>query len=609
VPFELHYPEGAQARGAHFTLPLFRLRAGVSPEVAQARVSAAGRRMAEVHPDEDDRPYQLMPLRERMAGPVRSPLLLLAGAVTLVLLVACANFANLLLSRGLARRREMAIRAALGASRGRLVREQLAESLLLAAAGGACALLLANWLLPALLAVAPPELPVEPGMSLDARAVGVTGLVSLGTGMLFGLLPALQSSRLDVHAVLKAAGGVGARARLRQMLVGAELFLSVLLLVGAGLLLRSLWSVQSQPLGFEADGVLSTRLSLPTTRYATAAESASFFARSLLAVEQMPSVQAASFVSEAPLSGASMGHDILFEGEPEPPVGKEPDASVSTVSGGYFAQLAIPVLRGRSFTNDDRAGTTPVIAVNQSFVRKYFDGKEPLGRRLRWARGRGAESKWLTIVGVVGDERRASFERPPDPAIYVPFTQNEMAWKRWSVLLVTPRAAPTADLGRQIQKAIWSVDPLLPVELPTPLSHNLVSATATRRFALLLLSLFSAVALLLAGVGVYGVVSYQVGRRTRELGIRMALGASPRSVLALVMTEVARIAVPALAVGLLAALALSRLVRALLYGVAPSDPLTYAAAGVLLCVLAIVAALGPARRAMRIDPASALRAE
>jgi putative ABC transport system permease protein len=608
VPFAVAYPEGAQARGAHFTLPVFRLRTGVSLEAAQAQVDAAGRRMAELHPDEDQRRYALIPLRERLSGPVRLPLVLLLGAVVLVLLVACANFANLLLARGIARQRELAVRAALGASRWRLVRGQLAESLLLAGAGGAFALLLAHWILPGVVALAPAALPVEAAPAIDGRTMAVNAAVALLTGLVFGLIPAWQASRVDLHLSLKSSGGgAGPRARFRQALVGAELLISVLLLVGAGLLLRSLSTLQRAPLGFDPRGVVGMRLSLPVARYPAAADSTAFFVRALEAVERVPGVRDAALVSEAPLSGASMGHDILFEGEPEPPVGKEPDASVRTVSGGYFAQLGIPLVQGRTFTRDDVAGSTPVIAVNQAFVRTYLAGTEPLGRRLRWARGRGAESKWLTIVGVVGDERHQSIERPSEPTIYLPFTQNEMPWKRWSVLLVRPHGEVTAFLAQDLRRAVWSADPLLPVELPTPLARNVAGATASRRFSLVLLGLFAGVALLLAAIGVYGVVSYQVGRRTRELGVRMALGASPRSVLVLVLGEMTRIAAPAALLGIGVALGLARLLRAMLYGVAPSDPLTYLAAGAILFTLALIAALGPARRAMRIDPAVALR--
>ncbi len=610
VPFHVYYAEAANARGAHFTLPVFRLRESVSLAAAQAQVDAAGRRMAELHPEEDQRSFPLMPLGERLAGPMRAPLLLLFGAVVLVLLVACANFANLLLARGLARQRELALRAALGASRWRLVREQLAESLLLSLAGGICALMLASWVLPGVLALAPDVIPAHTTPTLDARAVAFSAAVALLTGVAFGLLPAMLASRLDLHSALKASsGGVGPRARLRQVLVGAELLLSVLLLVGSGLLLRSLWSLQSAPLGFDPQGVVATRLSLPVPRYPNTADSTAFFTRALDAVQALPGVREASLISEAPLSGSFLGHDIIIEGAPEVPVGQEPGADVRTVSGEYFAQLGVPLLRGRTFTRDDTVASTPVIAVNESFVRMFLAGSEPLGRRVEWARGRGAQIVWMTIVGVVGDERHESLERPPDPAIYVPFTQNLMSWKRWSVLLVRPRGAYTPALGQQIRAAVWSADPLLPVEMPAPLARNLETSTATRRFGLTLLVLFAGVALLLAAVGVYGVVSYQVGRRARELGVRMALGASPRRVLGLVLGDVARIAAPAALLGLATALALSRLLRAMLYGVAPSDPLTYLAAGGILFGLAGVAALGPARRAMRIDPAVALREE
>ncbi|HET9449272.1 MAG TPA: ABC transporter permease [Aggregicoccus sp.] len=614
VPARVAYAEGLAARGAHFLYPVARLRAGASLAQAQAAVDGVARQLRETHPEETkEMTYVLQGLHERVVGPVRPALLVLLGAVGLVLLVACSTFANLLLARASGRHRELAVRSALGASRGRLVALLLSESVVLALAGAAAGLVLSLWVVDALQALAPEDIPGLAEARVGGVTLGFTAGMALLTGLLAGLVPALQASRPALRATLAEggptqAGGRGA-ARARQVLVGAQLALALMLLVGTGLLLRSLWRLQSVDLGFEPAGALSLRLDLPPTRYATQADQNPFLRGLLERARALPGVDSAGLVSELPLSGARLEHNIVVEGLPPVPPGEEPSAQARTVSEGYLETVRIPLLRGRTLRAGDDASAQRVAVVTRAFVQQFLRGQEPLGRRVRWARGDA--DAWMTIVGVVGDIRHQSPDKVEGAALYVPFAQNEAPWKRWTHLVVRAPggAAALAALAPALQQQAAALDPLLPLTEPRTLEQVLGAALEDRRFQLALLGAFATLALVLAGLGVYGVTAFLVTQRTREFGIRLALGARGGAVLGLVMRQTLATVAAGCALGLLGSAALAGGLRAFLFGVQPLDPLTFGLLTLGLAAVALAASLLPAWRATRVDPALALRAQ
>ena len=578
---------------------------------AQAELNGLASRMRELYPDEEaGRVLTLVGLRERVTGQVRPALLLLLGAVLLVLLVACANFANLLLARATGRRGELAVRAALGADRSRLVRQLLTESVLVAVGGGALGALLSLWALPALVALDPAALPAGSSVHVEARVLAFTLCVSLFTGIAFGLVPALRGTQVDLHSSLKGEGrasGGPARSRLRSALVVAELAMALLLLTGAGLFLRSFASLQAVRLGFDPKGVFTAHIDLPVSRYPNIAEQARLRSRVLASLQATPGVQAAGLVMLPPISGGGLAHEVIFEGRPPLAAGEEPAIETRFASRGFFEALRIPLIEGRLMDATDTAAAPQVVVVNQAFVRKYLGGRSPLGARLRWARE--DDVRWMAIVGVVGDVADEPLDRAARPTLYVPFEQEILAFKRWSTLVVRSPLADRRALAASIQKAVWAADPLLPVTRLRWLDEGLAGSLAQRRFLLLLLALFAGAAVVLAAVGVYGVVAYSVTQRTHEIGVRMALGAGSRSVQRMVVAQGARLALVAMALGAPASLALARLLGSLLYGVAPTDAATHAATSASIFALALFASWLPAWRASRIDPMVALRAE
>ena len=612
APFSVFFSEAANERGARFTIGVARLAPGVSREQAQAELAAAGQRLAEAHPATNrDRVWAMEPLHERTVGSARPTLLLLLGAVGLSVLVACANFANLLLAQGFGRQRNLGIRAALGATRLRLIRQQLVESLLLALLGGALGVLLAAWLMPVLIALAPPDLPRLSNVTLDLRILGVALLASVVTGILFGLPPALQLSRIDLHSMLGGGGrstASGGHARLRRLLVMAELSVSLALLISAGLLLRSFAGLQRAPLGFEPGSAVTVRVGLPELRYKKAAESVKFFAELTRALEQEPSIAKVGLVSEPPLAGNSVNHDVTFEGRPAAPAGQEPSARVTLATAGHFEALRIPIRRGRNFARSDGPGAPPVTLINESFARTHFAGQDPLGQRIAFARF-DDKPRWMEIVGVVADVSHDRPGAPDGPAVYVPVTQNLSDWRRWETVIAEPRPGASAAAAAAIKKAALALDPLLPIAAPTSMSAVAGKALGQARFTLTLVGLFAGLALAMTAVGIYGVVSFAVSQRTRELGLRMALGASGPQVVGLVLRESLSLLSWALPAGIAGAAAASQLMKARLFGIGPADPITYGVTLALVAAVALLASWAPARRASRIDPMAALRSE
>ena len=610
VPVQVAYAESVPVRNARFMFAVARLRAQATRAAAQAELRGLANRMRELYPAEEaGTALTIAGLQETVMGEVRPALLLLLGAASLVLLVACANFANLLLARAAVRRGELAVRAALGADRFRLVRQLLTESVLVAVLGGALGALLTLWALPAVIARNAAAFRSASSIHIDGRVLAFTLAVSVFTGIVFGLVPALRAAGLDLNASLKdaaRASGGPARSRLRSALVVAELSLALLLLTSTGLLLRSFANLQAVRLGFDPEGVFTAVVDLPVSRYPDVAEQARVRSRILASLQASPGVQAAGIVMQLPLSGATT-HEVVLEGRPPMSPGEEPAIQTRFASRGFFDALRIPLLEGRLMDGTDAPAAPQVVVVNQAFVRKYMEGRSPVGARLRWAREDAL--RWMTIVGVVGDVVDNPLDRGARPTIYVPYEQETLAFKRWSVLVVRSAVADPAALAASVKKAVWAADPLLPVTRLRWMTDALTASLAQRRFTLLTLAIFAGAALIVAGVGIYGVVAYSVAQRTHEIGVRMALGAAGGRLQQMMVAQGAQLAAVAVAVGVPASLALTRLLRSLLYGVAPTDVATHALTSAAIFALALLASWLPARRASRIDPIIALRAE
>ena len=610
APIHVFYPLAAKSRGAHLLRIYARLLPAVAMEQAQSELRVLDERMALANPDENKgRQTTLVSLHERMVGDIRPALYVLFGAVGLVLLIACANFANLLLARVATRSQELSIRAALGAGRGRLVRQVLVESMLLALLGGASGLLLGSWGVDALLALRPEDLPRVDNIRLDAGVLGFTFALSLLTGAVFGLFPALQATRVQINGVLNASGQrtTGSRSTMRSALVVAELALALVLLVGAGLLGKAFWRLTNVEPGFDPTNVLSMRVELPEARYKAIPLQMRFRDQVLDNMNDLPGVQAA-MVSEIPLGGNSINHNFVIEGRPAITEGEEPELYSRSVAGDYFKVMGIPLQRGRALTRDDRADAPPVGVINESMARQYFGDEDPLGRRIRWARDEGVS--WITIVGVVGDIRHFGLAKGEEPAIYTPYAQSGQEWKRWSEIVVrTERAPDIVATTAQLKRALWKVDPLIPVTKVRTMNQIMASSLGERRFNALLIGVFAAVAVTLAAVGLYGVIAYLVQQRTREIGVRMALGAQRHHVLSLIMRHGLVLSAGGIVLGVGAAFSASRVLTALLHGVEPTDPPTFAGVIVVLFSVALAASYLPARRAARLDPNVALRHE
>jgi predicted permease len=603
------YPAAAQARGVHFLRTYLRLKPSVTLAQAQSEMDRTDESLARAYPDfNQNRHRRLMPLLEKVVGDSRAALLILFGAVGLVLMIACVNFASLLLARGASRQREIAIRAALGAGSRRLISQMLVESTMLSLAGGAAGILLAQVGIKSLLALAPENLPRLNAIGIDSQALAFTLGISILTGVLFGLLPASSAAQLNLGEGLKESGRTAAGSRtalrLRRLLVVSETVLAMLLLVGAGLLVRSFQRMQSVSPGFRSDNILTMRVELPEARYEDALKQNPFRARLLNSLNSFPSVQAA-MISELPMSGDYLTHDLSIEGRPVT-LGEEPEVQTRTILGDYFSIMGIPLLRGREFSGQDRENTPVVVVVNGTFVRNFFPNQDPLGARLAWSRDK--PGSWKTVVGVVGDIKHFGLDQPEEPAVYDLYSQMDEPWKRWMSLVVRSPRDP-GELTRQVEAQIWALDRGIPTTAVLTMKDVMDASVTPRKFNLTLMTIFACVALALAAIGIYGVVAYSVTQRRHEIGVRVALGAQQRDIVRLVLGEGARLAVLGAVLGLVAAAALTRFMSSLLFGVTARDPLTFfVVAAILVCVAAAACCI-PARRAMRVDPMIALRYE
>jgi putative ABC transport system permease protein len=611
VSLRVTNPLAAKHRGVHFLRTYWLLKPGVTLQQAQAEMATVDRWLEQQYPDENKgRQTRLMSLHERVAGDTRPALLVLFGAVGLVLLIACANFANLLLARAASREREIVIRAALGAGRARLVRQMLTESVLLALLGGAGGLVLALWSIDLLQSLKPADLPRLDAIQIDARVLLFTLSVSVVTGLVFGLVPALNSSRLDVNEALKEGGrsatAGSARHRFSGLLVVSELAIALVLLVGAGLLIKGFWRLRAVEPGFDPDHLLTMRVELPETRYREIPQQTQYRRQVLDAINSLPGVQAA-MVSEIPLVDDALMHNFLIEGRPPIAPGDEPDLFTRSVGGDYFRTMKIPLRMGRDFTTQDRDDAPLVGIVNESMVRQYFQNESPIGARIRWARGEG-EPQWITIIGVAGDVKHFGLNEREEPAVYTPYAQSIHPWKRWMYMVVRSDAEPST-LANMVKNKIWTIDNQIPVTRVQTMTEVMAASVAGQRFNMLLLGIFAGVALLLAAVGIYGVISYSVTQRTHEIGIRMALGAQTKDVLKLILGQGLLLAVIGVVIGILGAFALTRVMSSLLFGVSATDPMTFASVAFLLVAVALLASYIPARRAMKVDPMVALRYE
>jgi predicted permease len=605
------YPEAAPVRGVHFMHAYWRLKPGVTLTQAQADMAAIDRRLAEQYPaSEKGRKTRLVPLHQWLTGDVRTALFVLFGAVGLVLLIACANFAGLLMARAAVRRQELVIRAALGAGRSRLLRQALTESVLLSLIGGVAGLLLAKWGTSALVSLKPAALERFSGVQMDARVLMFVFGVSILTGVVFGLAPAWSAARAEVAEALKESGrsttASAAGHHIRKILVTSELALALVLLVGAGLLIKGFSRLRSVNPGFNPSNVLTMSLQLPATRYTQIPPQTQFRREVLTRLNSLPGVQAA-MISDIPLSGGYVSHSIVIAGRPPGAVGDEPAVQTLSVMGNYFRVMQIPIRAGRDFTAMDREGQPLVAIVNEEMVKELFPHENPIGARIDWARTQGPH-QWMTIIGVVANVKHSGLNQPTDPAVYAPFSQSDEAWRRWmTVAIRTPGVS--AGMVEEAKKQIWSVDNKIPVSDIQPMNELLSESLAEQRFDMLLLVLFAALALILAAVGIYGLMAYTVSQRTHEIGIRLALGAQQRDVMRLVVRDGARIAFFGIAIGVAGALVLTRVMTTLLFEVKATDPAAFAGVTILLAMVALAACYIPARRATRVDPMVALRYE
>jgi putative ABC transport system permease protein len=576
-----------------------RLKSGVTLQQAQAQMNAIAQRLEKQYPNEDeDAGVVLVPLHEEVVGSLRPMLLVLLGAVSFVLLIACANVANLLLARAATRSREMAIRTALGASRLRLIRQLLTESVLLALLGGVLGLVLAAWALPILLSLAPPQIANFTGIALNREVLAFSVLASVVTGTLFGLAPALFGSRANPTESLREGerGSSLGRRPARSALIAVEIALSLVLLVGAGLMMKSFVRLTRVDPGFNPDRLLV--FNIGPARSADATQQTSFYRAVVERIKAVPGVQSVGAVSRLPLAGGNSSRSFRVPGDQQ-----SYDADVRVSTPDYLPTMGVPLVRGRHFTEHDTSTSLPVAIINQATASTAFKGRNPIGQYLT---DFGPKAEKLQVIGVVGNVRHLALEKAARPEIYVPFTQTQ-----WPSMFIVVRSAVSNPLGllSAVQSAVWSIDRNVPLANACTMEDVLARSVLRRKFAMLLLSIFAGLATLLAAIGLYGVISYSVAQRTKEIGIRMALGGQRADMLRMVLRQSGLLVLVGMLVGVPVALAATRLLGTMLYGVGTADFLTYLLVLALLGAAAFLASIVPAFRATKVDPMVALRYE
>jgi len=609
-------PQERAIRDNHNYAVIARLKPGVTLEQARAELNTISDRLAQQYP-KDDRGWgaTAIPLSTDLIGDVQAPLLILLGAVALVLLIACANIANLVLAKTLARRKEVAIRSALGASRHRLLQQVLAETVLLAFVGGACGLIFAHYGMQFIVKFAGAQLPRSSSIGLDPWVLAFTLGISLATGVAAGLLPALRLTREDVSDALKQGAGRTASDagghRTRSTLVVAEVALSLMLLIGAGLLIRSLWMLRSVNPGFDPEHVITMTLSISSNHFATLAQEAGFFDRVLQRVRAVPGVQSAGAIHALPLSGEESHQPVQIEGQPVVPMSDQPEVDVQMISPGYMRAMRIPLLHGRDFDDSDVVGRPAVVLISQSMAKQFWPNQDPVGQRLTMY---FFPDSIRTVVGVVGDVKDDALSQTRSPAaLYMPLAQvtglRDDQWHAFGMTLAARTQTDPASEVSAISNVVHEIDPEVPLLDIKTMQDTVDDSLLQQRFTMFLLTGFAALALLLAAVGIYSVLSYAVRRRVREIGIRMALGAQIRDVLRMVVIEGMRPTLLGVVIGLIGALALGRLMSSVIYGVSARDLATFASVAVLMTAIGLLASTLPAYRATRVDPMKTLREE
>ena len=611
MPLQPLVPDAPTNRASHFLRFVGRMKPGITVKRASAEVFAIGARMEKDFPDTNTgRSYYAIPLHNDIVGDVRPALLTIVAAVVLVLLIACANVANLLLARATQRRREIAIRTALGAGRLQIVRQLLAEGLILALVGGGAGLLMAWWGIDLLRTFGPQNVPRLDQIRVNAALVLFTVLAAVFSTLLFALVPALHVSRPNVNESLqegsRAAGGPESH-RLRALLVIAQVALSMLLLVGAGLLIKSFSNLRSTNPGFESSRVLTFDLSLPRAKYADAPlKQQQFFEQLNARLAVLPGIEIAAGALPLPFSGNDRSSSFWISGRPDPGLGNHPDAGHLTIMGDYFGAMRIPLLSGRVFDQRDTKDSKSVVLVNEAFVRRFFDGRNPLGEHIKIDRPANENQIPLEIVGVVGNSRHESLAVEPVPEFYIPFAQE--LDRRMNVVLRTSNQK-LVGLDTAVRNAIQQIDAEVYTPKIQPLETLVTGTLSQPRFNMMLLGCFAGSAMILAAIGIYGVIAYSVAQRTKEIGIRMALGAQKVDMLTMVLRQSLVIVAVGLIIGVFGALGATRLMSALLFGVGSNDLMTYLTVVLLLGIAALLATYFPARRAMQVDPIVALRYE
>src|SRR5436190_6096524 len=600
--------EDAASRGNHYLEVIGRMKPGVTLEQARAEMATVMARLAQQYPEDNTRIGTVVnPLHEEIVGDMKPALLVLLGAVAFVLLIACANVANLLLARAAARHKEIALRLALGADRARLTKQLLVESVMLSLLGGAVGLAFAYAGLQVLTRFIPPDVAHAEGIAIDARVLGFTLLIAIVTGLIFGLAPASQAKHFNLNDTLKEGGrdaGAGPRGkRLRSTLVIAEVAVSFILLIGAGLLINSFMHLRNLDPGFRADHMLALNVDLSEVKYPDTARRTAFFDEVLRRVQALPGVRSVAVAGNLPFTYNGDSMPIGAEGIPDPPPDQRPDVIFRAIGPGYFSTMGIPLVSGRDFNDQDTLDTTLTVVVSEKTARHYWPNADPIGKRIRNG-STTSDAPWRTVIGVVKDVRQNDFIAEPKMQMY--FTYRQLRSLMPNALIVRTAVDPLS-LATSVRNAIWAVDKDQSVANINSMEHIVAGAVARQRFSMLLLAIFAGVALVLAAVGIYGVMSYSVAQRTHEIGIRMALGAQRSDVLKMTVKQGLRLVGFGLLIGLVVAFVLTRVMTSLLFGISATDPITFVTISLVLLAVAMLASYIPSVRAMRVDPMVALR--
>jgi predicted permease len=599
--------EEAASRGNHYLEVIARLKPGVTRQQAQAEMTTIAARLERQYPEYNTRVgIKVQSLHEQLVGPIKPALLVLLGAVGFVLLIACANVANLLLARAAVRQKEIALRLALGASRSRLTRQFLTESVLLAGLGGLFGLIFSFIALDVLRKFIPESISQAQAIGIDGKVLIFTALVSLVTGLIFGLAPASQASNFNLSETLKEGGrdsSSGSRGnRIRGALVVSEVAVSFLLLIGAGLLINSFLNLRKLDPGYRADHLLTMKVQLPETKYPDKERRAPFFRELIRKVQTLPGVQSVAVASNLPLTYNGDSMPIGVEGRPDPPPDQSPDVILRVVSPGYFATMGIPIVAGRDISEKDTADAVRVVVISEKTARYFWPGQDPIGKRLKPG-STTSDSPWREVIGIVKDVRQNDFVAEPKMQMYM--AHEQVGSFAANAVVVRTQVDPLS-LGTSVRKIVWEIDKDQPVSDIRSMEEIVSRAVARQRFSTMLLGIFATLALVLAAVGIYGVMSYSIAQRTREIGIRMALGAQRSDVLKMVVGQGLKLVVIGVAIGLAAAFVLTRVMATLLFGVSATDPLTFVIISMVLLGVALVASYIPALRATRVDPMVAL---